>query len=204
MMKKKTAPSNPEPVNPEDKKAVAKKELKKELKMELMEALPDSKLAKRKKIKRKKQLKWVIYLCVFALLSYGVYLLFKPYKSGMAFGICKVFIELQSTYPSTIYFSYVDHLGSSVRVWYTRVDPYGQYRLEVVRCYFRPPTGNSPYELDRVTFGKRELDPDIIEKFNVSIPTIVANPPDLTYPTPLPDSLNGLHFDFDKYRKPIF
>ena len=52
--------------------------------------------------------------------------------------------------------------------------------------------------------GKLNIDPIVVERFNLSIPYLVANPPDLTLPVPIPDSLESIEFDLDRFRKKIF
>lgn len=180
-----------------------KKNAKRELQRELMEALPNSALAEKKRLKRKKQFR-LVYLFIGAIvLGYMMYWLVKPYQTSMPYGVCKVFIELYAPYPHTIYYSQVENFSDSVRIWFSKVDPFGEYRLEPMECFFKVPESGYGFELDRVTIGRREIDPDLVQRFNVSIPVIFAHPPDLTYPTALPDSLEGLKFDFDAYRKQI-
>lgn len=161
-----------------------------------------SKVKERKKKLFMKRLKIGGGSTLAILLVYGVYLLFKPYNGTMAFGICKVFIELNTQFPDTIRLSTVEEVGMSVRIWYTQTDSFGAYRLEPMQCYFKehPEYG---FALDKVTIKRREIDPAVIERFNASLPVILQNPPDLALPNPLPDSLENLQFDFAKFRKPI-
>lgn len=191
--------TQPQAVDAETKKRLAKKELQREL----MEALPNSALAERKRLKRKKQMRNVYYGAGALVFLYLVWWMIKPYQSGMPYGICKVFIELYVPYPHTVHYSQVENFNDSVRIWFSKVDGFGEYRLDPMQCFFKPPENGAPYQLSRVTIGRREIDPVIVEKFNSSIPVIVAYPPDLTYPTPLPDSLQGLQFDFEAFRKKI-
>ena len=144
-----------------------------------------------------------VILGVIALLGYGIYLLFVPYKGTMAFGICKVFLELNTQYPQTLRLSTVEELGMSVRIWYTQTDSFGEYRLEPLQCYFKP-DDTYGFILDKVTLSRREVDPLLVSEFNKSIPTILAHPPDLTLPIPLPDSLQDLQIDTNLFRKQIF
>jgi hypothetical protein len=42
-----------------------------------------------------------------------------------------------------------------------------------------------------------------VAAFNKTIPAILAYPPDLSIPPPLPDSLEDLTIETDKFRRPI-
>lgn len=198
-MIKKSAPTVNEAKDPEARKKLAKKELHKEL----MEALPNSALAEKKRKQKKKQKKQIILVSILLIFGYMFYWLVKPYQSGMPYGICKVFIELYVPYPHTVHFSEVEQFSDSVRVWFSKIDGFGEYTLEPMQCYFKPPDNGNAFQLDRITIGRREIDPYLVEQFNKSIPVIVAFPPDLTYPTAIPDSLEGMQFNFDQFRKPI-
>lgn len=170
---------------------------------EIDAAISRSKVKEKKDSLKKRRLKFGVILSVIALLGYGIYFLFIPYQGTMAFGICKVFLELNTQYPKTMRLSTVEELGMSVRIWYTQIDSFGEYRLEPLQCYFKP-DDTSGFILDKVTLNRREVDPLLVSEFNKSIPTILAYPPDLTLPVPLPDSLQDLQIDTNLFRKQIF
>lgn len=159
--------------------------------------LKSAKTLKTKRIKQGALGSFILFLI------WIIYMLFVPYKGGMTFGVCKVFLELYVPYPSTLRLSTVDDLGSSVRIWYTHSDSFGQYQLEPIQCFYREDP-NLPFALDRVTVRRRELDAARIETFNHSLPTIFANPPDLSLPWPLEDSLKDLQLDTHLFARPIF
>lgn len=189
----------------EKEKARAKRALRRELAMDdgvKKKDRPLSPLAQKKREARKKRIKRYILLAFIGLLGYGFWWLIKPFQSDMRYGICKVFIELQVPYPYTIHYSEVVSFSESVRVWYSFLDSFGDYRLVNTECFYEP---HPKYglALSRVTTGRRQLDPEIIARFNPSIPSIVANPPDLVFPTALPRDPSKLKFDFDAYRKKI-
>lgn len=162
-----------------------------------------SPLAQKKLAQRKKRQKQFMYLALIAFLGYGLWWMLKPYQSGIQYGICKIFIELNVPYPYTIYYSEVlNFADGSVRVWFSHYDSFGDYRLMPVQCYFAP---HETYgtAVSRILIEGREVDRETVERFNHALPAILANPPDLTYPTPLPNDPNQLQFDFDSYRKKI-
>lgn len=189
----------------EKEKARAKRALRRELALDedgSKKDRPLSPLAQKKRNLRKKRIKQTGYLALFILFSYGLWWMLKPYQSDLRYGICKVFIELQVPYPYTIHYSEVISFSDSVRVWYSYLDSFGDYRLVPTQCYYEPHPQYG-WALARVTTGRRQIDPDVIDRFNVSIPTIVMNPPDLVFPTQLPRDPSKLKFDFDAYRKKI-
>ena len=185
--------------------AQAKKALRRELSLEDKAPRKISPLAQKKLAQRKKKFRRYIYFAVFLLFAYIIWWGIKPFESSMEYGICKVFIELQVPYPYTIHYSEVVNVptSNSIRVWFSHYDSFGDYRLENVQCFFGP---NEVYGmgLTRITRDNREIEPQVVQSFNNALPAIFAYPPSLVYPTPLPNDLRQLQFDFERYRKQIF
>lgn len=168
------------------------------------EAVDRSNIKKERDKSRKTMFNRGIIVAVVLLLSYGVHLLFKPFQGTMAFGLCKTYVELNVRFPHTLYISGIDQFPTSVRLWYVQTDSFGEYRMEPIQCYFKPdPAGVVPFVLDKVVVRRREVDPQVVEKFNKILPVLFANPPDLTLPALLPDSLQDLQINPDSMRKPI-
>lgn len=173
-------------------------------------AVAASSIKQEKALKKKKQRIKIIVALVLAVIGYFIYWGFKPFKAGLTFGICKTFIELYITYPESLRLSTVNDFGNVVRIWFTQVDSFGQYRLESFECHFRYATdqdklkyGNVNVVLDKALISRREIDPKQVERFNAALLYLIQNPPDLTIPKPLPDSLKGLQLKTDSFRKPI-
>lgn len=164
---------------------------------------PSSKVGQRKRKQRMTLFKKLGVVVAALILSYGIYLLFKPFQGTMKFGICKVFLEQQVQFPQTLRLSVVREFAQSARIWYSHVDAFGAYRLEPMECFYKADERYGAV-IDYVTIGRRQLDPDIIERFNASIPVIVQNPPDLTLPTGFPDTLTDLKFEEGMFRKRLF
>ena len=164
---------------------------------------PTSKVAAKKRKKRVGIFKKIGIAIMALIVGYGILLLFKPYQGTMLYGICKVFLEQQAQFPHTLRLSVVQEFQQSARIWYSQVDAFGAYRLEPMECFYIPDEVTGA-KLEYVTVGRRQLDPDIIERFNRSIPVILQNPPDLTLPTGFPDTLNDLKFDTGMFRKKLF
>ncbi len=158
---------------------------------EINQSLAEGSAGVKRKAKLKSSIKialWGIGL-LFILWAYNW--LFTAKKGGMGFGLCKVFLELQVQYPPELRLSYVRPLSSTMRIWYVQRDAFGQTRFDAMDCKFMKDPERGMI-LDKVSINRREMDPDIITKFNMSIPAIMAYPPDLTYPQGLPDSIKQL------------
>ncbi len=161
---------------------------------------------KEKKATHKKAL-FIRYSIIgfLSLLSYGVYFLFKPFTGTLPYGICKTFLELNVPYPSTILLSEVNTTrNGGVRIWFTHIDSFGSYRLDSFICTFAKNEETGSFYLAEVKVGKLNIEPTIVERFNSALPYLIANKPDLTLPAPIPDSLEDIQFEIDRFRKPIF
>lgn len=171
---------------------------------EIDEAVDRSAIRKERDVTRKKIFKRGIIVGVVLLLSYGIHLLFKPFQGTMAFGICKTYVELNVRFPETVYISDIEAFPASVRLWYVQTDSFGAYRMEPIQCYFKPdPAGVVPFILDKIVIRRREIEPELVTRFNKVLPALFANPPDLTLPALLQDSLQDLQINPDAMRKPI-
>lgn len=163
------------------------------------------KMRERKALEKKKRRKRIIIGGILLLFAYAVYWLFKPIPTSLPYGICKTFLELNVPYPYTLRVSeYYALRDGSLKLWYTHIDAFGEYRLDSFQCVFGtdPTTGASIMAQARV--NKLDLSPDKIKSFNNAIPYLVSNPPNFPFPARLPDSLQDLQIETDKYRKPIF
>ena len=190
----------------EERKALKKKakeeEAAKKVKRtpeEIEAALARSKFGEAQKAKKKKLIKYGLISAAVAIVFLGGYQLFIPYKAGNTYGICRTFLELNVQFPQNLRVSTIDDLGMSVRIWYTQLDAFGEYRMESMQCFFRTDEVLGA-ALERVTVDRRDVDQRKIDAFNQTIPIILANPPDLTIPYPLPDSLEGLQINTDAFR----
>ena len=166
---------------------------------EIEEALANSKLAEQQRVKRKKMFNYAFYIAGLTFLFWAYDFLFSAYTADIKYGICKVYLELDVQYPQDLRVSTVDDYGTYVRIWYTQLDAFGEYRMEQIQCNFRADPVTK-LALEKVAINRREVDPAKVERFNTSIPVIIANPPPLEIPPPLTDSLSGLQINTDAFR----
>lgn len=160
-------------------------------------------IEERKELARKERNKFLMIASgIIAFIGLIVFLM-QPYKGGPTFGVCKTFVELYVRYPSELRLSMAEDRGAEMRIWFSNVNTYGEHNLDYVQCFYRA-DDRYGFALDKVMYNRREIDQEIIDRFNPSIPAIVAYPPDLTYPNPLPDNLEGLRLDPNRFKLKLF
>jgi len=170
---------------------------------EVQELLQKSKIQEKEQAKRKRNFKLGIGAVALVAVGYLGYWLFKPFEAGMDFGFCRVFLEQNVQYPQHLTLSEIEQRKKFVRIWYMQKDSFGQDRLENIECWH----GQDPkrgYYISKIRIDRREIDPARVERFNTSLSTIVAYPPDLTYPRRLRDALGNIDIQTYLFRKPIF
>ncbi len=100
----------------------------------------------------------------------------QPKQGSMAFGICSVFLELNTPYPETLDYTALEGSRTAVRIYFTNIDPFGEYKLEMIECTFGKDekTGMKLTEIKR---NRRPVDAEEVRKFNLLLPTIMASDP---------------------------
>lgn len=116
-----------------------------------------------------------------------VWVAMMPAKGSAFFGICKVYVELSELYPQEIKFLSVED-WDPVKIFYRKVDPFGVESVNFIECHFkRDSAGNLFYEIAKIDInGKSRTyeaeNPEVIERFNKGIGSILQDMPDLTLP----------------------
>jgi len=163
----------------------------------------NSKLHNLEAEKRKKLFRNVLIIVCIGLFGWLVQWLLKPFEADMRFGFCRVFLEQNVQYPDRLVLSTVEERRNFVRIWYMQTDAFGQERLENIECHHGYDDERG-YFIDKIEVNRQEIDPESVERFNASLSTIMAYPPDLTYPTRLRDALGNIDIQTYLFRKPIF
>lgn len=122
-----------------------------------------------------------------------------PRKGSFLYGICGSFLELQIPYPETIRHSSVEQYRKALRIYYSHIDDFGEYQMEMLECSFYMDETERVF-LERVYFShikditkkKRapgkgrlyEVEQEHIDLFNKSFSAeaIMLQEPDLTLP----------------------
>lgn len=167
------------------------------------EPVTKSSLEKRELKKRKKNFKITMLLLLVPILGYVGHWLTRPFTADMRFGLCRVFLELNVQYPQKLVLSEVEERREFVRIWYMQTDAFGQERMENMECHFGFDEVRGDF-ISKIMIDRRELDAERVAKFNTSLSTIIAYPPDLTYPRRLRDALGQINIETYLFRKPIF
>ena len=170
---------------------------------EIQDAVKKSKIEQIEAKNRKKKSRLAIAAIALPIVGYLGYLLFKPFEADMGYGFCRVFLEQNVQYPQYLVLSEIEQKRDFVRIWYVQTDSFGQDRLENIECYH----GQDPelgYYISKIRINRRDIDPKKVERFNTSLSTIVAYPPDLTYPRRLHDALGNMDIQTYLFRKEIF
>jgi len=118
----------------------------------------------------------VLIIFLFLLLSSC-----QPEKGSIVFGVCSAFLELHTPYPHTLDYKEVEWSNWAVRIYFTSIDPFGSYRLEMLECGFAPDE-KMGFRVARIERNREPVDPKIIENFNKTLPSIAAGDPYLVLP----------------------
>lgn len=165
------------------------------------------KLKEKKQQKRKKQIRKTALISFVLLFFSAAWWLFAPAKASATYGICRTLLELSISYPHTLYVSEVDTIKlNTLRLWYTHTDAFGEYRMESFVCSIKTtpaPDGESPptIEILNLRMHKTDIEPARIKELNHAMIYFQETPLVLNYPLELPENLDELQFDFERFRQ---
>lgn len=179
---------------------------------EIDEALLKGKLNTQIKAKKKLRIRLAAGAVAALIVAWIVSTAMAPKMGGKPYGVCKVFLESTVRFPDDLHLTSVESLrprGSGddslggMRIWYTQIDSFGQYRMENIECYFKPDPATGA-AVDKIFINRREVDAQKINDFNKILPAILAGPLNLEYPPPLANNLEDLQIQTDAFRKRLF
>lgn len=138
------------------------------------------------------------------LFAYLIYLMFQPYQGSMAYGVCRVFLEMQLRYPETMKIRTVNESYGYqyTDIFFAHTDAFGEYLMHRGRCRYKY-DDYGRIILTQVQLDRRDVDPQIVTNFNQAIDAVYGNPPDLVIPFDLEDSLADLHVDYRRFMRPM-
>lgn len=128
---------------------------------------------------------------IVALVSFVLYLGFQPLTGTINFGICRVFAERSVVYPTTIRVVAVQERPQDVRLDIVSLNQFGESMVTQVSCDFHTDAANA-HKIASASINRRKVPDRDIAIFNTTIPYILANPPSLVLPAPIPEALVDL------------
>jgi len=145
---------------------------------------------------------------ILILLIFGYTQATKPRLGSIGYALCNNFLELYVTYPQYLRLAsakdFNDDKGNIVsRIWYSQLDAFGQNRMERIQCHFRITPDQKIY-IDFATIDRREINRDLIEKFNASIDSIREMDLKKELPRDFPFNILDLKVDENFGRKSLF
>lgn len=163
-----------------------------------------NKLQEQKKAKNKKRIKKTLIWGFIILFSYAFWWLSKPFKATATYGICRSILELYIPYPHTLHVSeLIPQRDGSIKLWFAHIGAFGENRMESFQCKLENNPKTGLIELTELKLHKIQISPERVKHLNNAMPYFIETPLVLNWPSKLPDSLNDLHFDFDKVRRII-
>lgn len=138
--------------------------------------------------KRKK-----LSICLTALTFIGVIIWWgmQPITGSVYYGVCRLFAQMQIRYPETMTVTAADPFESKWRVYYTYRDEFGYFKSDLAECTYKPDP-RTGFALESVKINRQDVEKDIIESFNKSLPVIMATEIDLIMPFGFSEELSGL------------
>lgn len=112
---------------------------------------------------------------IILLLVYSLYSC-QPKQGSMAYGVCSTLLEMNTQYPNTLRHINVEGSSTTVRIYYTSTDAFGQYKMEMFECKFGPDANGNQQIVD-VLRNRDSMGHEFIDNANKILSTIVSSDP---------------------------
>ncbi len=132
----------------------------------------------------KKKIKQILYggaSILVMLIALAIFSL-QPKKGPMSYGICSTFLEMNTPYPNTLQYTDLEGSRTALRIYFSSIDPFGEQKQEMIECTFGPDDAGTGMKLTKVSRNRRPIDSEIVNKFNATLPIIIASDPYLVMP----------------------
>ncbi len=132
----------------------------------------------------KKKIKQILYGgagILVMLIALAIFSL-QPKKGPMSYGICSTFLEMNTPYPNTLQYTDLEGSRTALRIYFSSIDPFGEQKQEMIECTFGPDDAGTGMKLTKVSRNRRPIDSEIVNKFNATLPIIIASDPYLVMP----------------------
>lgn len=165
-------------INRANKKQSPKKDVQEETSLDAALKADEKKLNSKDNFLSKIEGKYIAYAVggfVFLLLILMMYSC-QPAKGSMAYGVCSVFLEQNTTYPHSINHIGVEGSRTAVRIYFTTTDAFGEYKQEMLECTFGPDEAMG-MRVTQIARNRKPVDGALVQEFNKSLPAIIASDP---------------------------
>jgi hypothetical protein len=127
---------------------------------------------------RAKERKFIIF-GVLGLI--GVFVLWslysmKPKNGPITYGICATLLELETPYPQTIRHIALEGSASTIRIYFTTIDPFGQLKIEMFECKYATDHQGQMRVTDLIR-NRQSMGGDAVTRANNMLPVIMSSDP---------------------------
>lgn len=144
---------------------------------------------RRKRRKIQKMIAGGVLLLLVLFIWYGI----QPFRGNMDYGICRTFAELRAGHPETMRIISYENYGSSWKIFYSYIGEYGEQKSNFIDCTFTNDPVRGHRIMKEVKINRIPVEKELLDRFNLSIPGVIAGKPDLVIPAPLSETdLRGL------------
>lgn len=157
---------------------------------------PKKRLSTAQRKKRRQKQKMAaggVFFLLIVFIWYGL----QPITATIEYGICRTLAEMKSHNNMTMKVISYENYGPAWKIFYTFTGQYGEQRSNYIDCVFtRDPQGN--LILKNAKINRDPLSKDALDRFNKSIPGVIAANPSLNVPTRLEETdIKGLRTIID-------
>lgn len=127
--------------------------------------------------RERKYILWGSITALILLILGGVYSC-QPTEGSMAYGICSTLLETNTQYPETLKITEVEGSRTTVRIYFTSIDAFGQFKLEMFECKFGPdPNNDKGMRITELLRNRKSLGQEAISNANKILPAITSSNP---------------------------
>lgn len=125
------------------------------------------------------------------IMAAAVFLMTPKTKQGTwRYGACQVFLERHVRFPDTIDLIAVSETRVGAKIMFSHTNAYGYNQTQLMECIFE--NKNNAITMKKATIDRRNIEAKQVNEFNLSLPVVLKNLPDLAYPPRAPSRLEKI------------
>lgn len=127
---------------------------------------------------RARERKFITFGLIGALSVFLLWSLYscKPKVGPVIYGVCSTLLELETPYPHTLRHIVLEGSASTIRIYFTTIDPFGQLKIEMFECKYATDSQGNMRITDLIR-NRQSLGNDSIIRANKILPVIMASDP---------------------------